>query len=103
MMATGVVDSCVYLLCYPKHMSEDKVVGIVTRSHRNDQWSVRQMMEDAIQDDEQHPEFTKAMVLRLNTQNEGYETGWAAVDMSCSEMLALLEVVKQVILREMDY
>ena len=82
---------------------DDNVTGIVTRSHRNEQWSVRQMLEDAIRDDEQHPEFAKAMVLRLNTQNGGYEAGWAAVDLSCSEMVALLEVAKQAILREMDY
>lgn len=44
----------------------------------------------------------KVLVLFLNDKNENYELGFEQAGMSCSEMLALLEASKIMMLQKME-
>jgi hypothetical protein len=45
----------------------------------------------------------KAIFIYLDTEEDGYDIGWYNANMSCSEILALIEVAKTLFLKEMGY
>ena len=82
--------------------NDSSVVRMVDRTHDNTQWSVEQMLEDAIGTVRKQPQLKKAVVMYLNDET-GYEVGYAMCNLSSSEVLALLEVMKQMQLQLMGY
>lgn len=46
---------------------------------------------------------SKLLILTLDTEDGGYVPGWYAANLSASEMLALMEVARAVLLREMGF
>ncbi len=46
---------------------------------------------------------TKILCLALNTEDGQYHVSFSQAGMSCSEMIALLEVAKSIFLKEMGY
>ena len=46
---------------------------------------------------------TKILCLAVNTSNGQYDVSFTQAGMSCSEMVALLEIAKQIFLKELGY
>lgn len=67
-------------------------------------WSVKDMLQDAISDPQIiDGTFNKALLIKLDDKNNAYTVGFSQSEMSMSQCLALIEVVRSVILNEMGY
>ncbi|MCX8125534.1 MAG: hypothetical protein N3E40_00115 [Dehalococcoidia bacterium] len=56
-------------------------------------WTVREMLEYALTDCPD--QFTKAVLILLDDRNGSYNTGYYQAGMRVSQMVGLLEIVKQ--------
>lgn len=92
-------------------MSEDKkpelkIVHIGEKNKLSSSFSVEQMLENALKE-LKAPSCSppiipdKAMVVMLDTSNQGYCFRWFSANMTIPEQLSLLEVHKQSLINEM--
>lgn len=80
------------------------VTPLSSRSRNSMHWDVPVMLRQLASEIEDGAvEAGKAVVLTLDTTDGEYNVGFANAQMSSSEMLALLEVAKTVILNQMGY
>jgi len=85
---------------------DDKIIKLVEATGDAKMWTPEQMLEYSLH--EVQPggglvEVNKALVLFLTNTDGDYKVGYTQAGMSCSEMLALLEVAKAVLLKEMGH
>jgi len=82
----------------------DKIIKLADAAGNAKMWSPEQMLEHSL--NEARPgggmeEANKALVLFLTDIDEDYKVGYIQAGMSCSEILALVEVTKTILLKEM--
>ena len=85
-------------------MSDEKVIHLSHHTHDGSRWTVEQMLADALSDVREHRRTpTKALVLLLDEAEGRYDVGFNQSGLSMSQCLALVEVAKTLLLREMGY
>jgi len=78
------------------------IVSLGEKSFDGKRWGVEQMMLNAIGDVNSGAiKPTKALVLFLDDDDGSYDVHFVQAGMSCSQMLALVEVAKQIFLQDM--
>lgn len=80
----------------------NEVTSLASRTLNSKAWSPTDAIRDAlrrIEEGEVAP--NKVVVIMLTDTNTGYHTNYSQAQMSCSEMILLLEIQKQIFLREM--
>jgi hypothetical protein len=65
--------------------------------------TVEQLFEILPEFSKEHPDHTKALVILLNEKDGGYNACFIQAGMTCSQMIALLEVTKTMFLKDMNY
>lgn len=85
----------------------DKVVSISDHSKADARHvSPEKVLADTLKDIKEDPEYgkyNKCFVVLLGDGDERYDTAYKNAQMSGSEILALLEIVKSTVKREMGY
>jgi hypothetical protein len=85
-------------------MDEDKIVNLnqirLDRETDNSKWNIQDMLEDAMKEITKD-EYTKAVLILLNDKDGAYTHRRLVVDMSNTQMIALLQVVSSRLLKEM--
>lgn len=79
-----------------------EVVSMVSKSPNAKLWSVSDAILDAhkrIEEGELSP--NKVLVIMLTESDGQYKTSYSQAQMSCSEMILLLEIQKQLFLKDM--
>lgn len=75
------------------------------RATRNDEWSVEDCLVDALEDvraGERPADGVLILFLdRADAENNQYSTGWQASNLRSTDIIALMEVVKATLLRDM--
>ena len=68
-------------------------------------WSVEQMLADSLSESQQgdRQRYGKAVVLWLDDSDGRFDVGYTQAQMSCSQMIALVEAAKAMFLEEMGY
>jgi hypothetical protein len=82
-------------------MANDKVISLGDRSGDNTFISVKQMLEDALTDDNSC--YRKGMILLLNDEDGEYTTRFYASKISATEMIALMRVMEKRFMDMMEY
>jgi hypothetical protein len=82
-------------------MANDKVISLGDRSGDNTFISVKQMLEDALTDDNSC--YRKGMILLLNDEDGEYTTRFYASNISATEMIALMRVMEKRFMDMMEY
>jgi len=82
-------------------MANDKVIYLGDRSGDNTFISVKQMLEDALTDDNSC--YRKGMILLLNDEDGEYTTRFYASNISATEMIALMRVMEKRFMDMMEY
>ncbi len=75
-------------------MSKQNTLRLVDVGCDGRMWTVLDMLKDCIEKMESDLEYNKAIVLFLNNKGELYSTSFAQAGLTRSEIIALLEVVK---------
>ena len=86
--------------------AKSTVIRLAEKSDNANFWTVKEMLEDAVKDiSEAEPDKlpTKAIVLTVGDRNGAYDVHFVQAGMKMTEVLALLEVAKIKILKEMNY
>jgi len=84
----------------------DNVIKLAETTGDAKMWTPEQMLEYSLSEVRSgggREDVNKALVLFLTTTDGVYDVGCTQAGMSCSEMLALLEVAKAVLLKDMGY
>ena len=87
-------------------MGDVKSIGAsrVEKSGDNTDWSPVECLREAISDIENGKASPdKVMVIMLSDGDDGYEPGWYASKLRASEMIALTEIVKSILIRSMEF
>lgn len=67
-------------------------------------WTVKQMLEDASQSvDNGKYKNNKAIILFVNDDGNAYDVGFHQAGMTMSECIALVDITKSILKREMGY
>ena len=82
-------------------MANDKVISLCDRTGDNTFISVKQMLEDALTDDNSC--YRKGMILLLNDEDGEYTTRFYASNISATEMIALMRVMEKRFMDMMEY
>lgn len=77
-----------------------KISYLAHEVSNGDRWTVEQMLQDELED---LGDYNKALLLKLNDKDGDYDVTFTQAGLSMSQCLALLEVIKTVILKEMGY
>jgi len=84
----------------------DNIINLADATGDAKMWTPEQMLEYSLNEVRSgggREEANKALVLFLTTTDGVYDVGCNQAGMSCSEMLALLEVAKAILLKDMGY
>jgi len=84
----------------------DNVIKLAEATGDAKMWSPEQMLEYSLHEVQPgggREEVNKALVLFLTNTDGAYDVNYTQAGMSCSEMLALLDVAKAVLLKDMGY
>jgi len=84
----------------------DNVIKLVEATGDAKMWTPEQMLEYSLHEVQPgggREDVNKAIVLFLTTTDGVYDVNYTQAGMSCSEMLALLDVAKAVLLKDMGY
>ena len=85
-------------------MSDQKVSNLSHYLRDGSRWTVDQMLADTLSDVREHRKApTKALVLFLDDSDDKYDVGFVQAGLSMSQAIALIDVAKSVILKEMGY
>ena len=84
-------------------MSDDNVINMAASSKSGKRWSPEQMLDEVKKDLKIGNLGDKMLCISLDTIDGRYGVGYHQSGMKASEMLALLEVAKSLIIKDMGY
>lgn len=79
-----------------------KIINLANEKYDNSLWSIRQMLQEAIEEiDRGELDYDSAVLILKHQRGGGYYQNFRAVQCSCSEQLAMVDVHKKKILEIM--
>jgi hypothetical protein len=81
-----------------------KIISLAERTKDGTRWTVEDMLEDALNDIRAGRRLcNKAIVVFLDNTGDAYGISYAQAGMKCSEIVALLDIAKTDIKRDMGF
>ena len=80
---------------------KDKVVSMAIKADNNKLWTVEQMLLERLETIAKGKIVTRAMVITLDDNDGEYNLSYMSSNISISQMVAMLEVLKNQLVREM--
>ena len=81
-----------------------KISYIADKTGNSSDWTVTQMLQDALADETIiDGTFDKAVLIKLNDKNGDYHVGFSQAGLSMSECLALADIAKDLFKEQMGY
>jgi len=82
----------------------NKVSYLADKTGNSSDWTVPQMLQDALADETIiDGTFDKAVLIKLNNKNGDYDVGFSQSGLSMSECIALADIAKELFKDEMGY